>query len=204
LGSAGLHFHSGDETLVAVVIGAVLATAGGFLATQLETFVRRRERERGAALLFGEILSVLQLITRLANESRGRGEPYGRLTMRLLRAVRRETDTYDRNREALYDLRDASTRARIHTLMVRVTLALDGVADSTAQIAAAQDQANRLAPDDPALDEARAWVATLMSEREAAFDFAVETVAQVEPIISILRPLAKETFAAHASVAPDA
>src|SRR5262249_52990888 len=38
------------ETLWAVVIGAVLATAGGFAASQLEAYLRRRERERNAAL----------------------------------------------------------------------------------------------------------------------------------------------------------
>jgi hypothetical protein len=50
---------------------------GGFAATQLEGFLRRRERERGAALLFGEILSVIELVAVLANEARGRGEPFG-------------------------------------------------------------------------------------------------------------------------------
>jgi hypothetical protein len=191
---------AGAETLWAVILGAILATVGGFGATQLEGFFRRRQRERGAARLFGEILSVLEVITVLANEARERGDPYGPLTMRLLRAVRRETEVYDRNRESLYDLRDANVRAQIHALMVRVTLALEGVFDATSQIISAQAAASAFAEDDPVKTEAILRIDALLEERQAAFDFAMETVGQTEPIISALRPLAKQSFDAHASV----
>src|SRR5579864_2133002 len=124
--------------LVAVVIGAFLATIGGFMASQIEHGVRRRERERSAALLIGEILAVLRLIIGLADQARQRGDPYGPVTMRLVRAAHREADTYDRNRETLFDLRDPSIRARIHTLLVRLTLSLDGVLDAHEQADAAR------------------------------------------------------------------
>jgi hypothetical protein len=198
--SGGLHFQSGEETLWAVVIGAVLATLGGFAATQLEAIMRRRERERSAALLFGEILSVLDLITTMANEARGRGEPYGPLTMRLLRAVGREIETYDRNREALYDLRNAKVRSQIHALMVRITLALEGVSDATSQIALADSAAGVTGLDDGARGRTLARLDELFEAREAAFDFAVETVAGVPPIVAVLQPLAKQTFGVYASV----
>jgi len=194
---------AGAETLWAVILGAVLATGGGFAATQLEAFFRRRERERGAARLFGEILSVLELIARLADEARARGDPYGPLTMRLLRAVRRETEVYDRNRESLYDLRDANLRARIHALMVRMTVALEGVFDATSQIALAQGAASVFHPDDPMRAEAMLRLDILVEERQAAFDFAVESAGQTGPVISALRPLAKQTFDAHALVVRD-
>jgi hypothetical protein len=201
VGPGGLHYQSsGQETLWAVVIGAVLATLGGFVATQLEAFMRRRERERGAALLFGEILSVLELMTVMANEARGRGEPYGPFTMRLVRAVQREIETYDRNREALYDLRDAKVRGQIHALMVRVTLALEGVTDTSSRIALAETAAAALGPDHPARAEAMTRLETLLNVRETAFDFAVETAGRSPPIIAALRPLAKQDFGIYASV----
>ena len=53
-------------TLWAVGIGAVLATVGGFAATRIEEVFRRRERERGAALLFGELLSTIELVAQFA------------------------------------------------------------------------------------------------------------------------------------------
>jgi hypothetical protein len=186
-----------------VVVGAVLATVGGFVATQFEGFLRRRERERSAALLFGELLSVLAIIATMADESRGRGDPYGPLTTRLLRAVRREAETYDRNREALFDLRDGKIRARIHTLMVRVTLALDGVFDATGQIALADAAAGAPGLDDAAKAQALARLDTLLADRDLSFDFVVETVAQIKPIVSTLEPLARQSFDAHAAVARD-
>ncbi|QUD87986.1 hypothetical protein [Phenylobacterium montanum] len=197
----GLHYKPGDETLLAVVIGAVLATAGGFVSAQLEGVLRRRERERAAALLFGEILSILELITKLANDARGRGEPYGPFTVRLMRAVRREAETYDRNREALYDLRNAELRGKIHALMVRLTLALEGFADTGARIALLEDEVRTMGPDHPALAETTARLEALFEGRESSFDFAVECVGQIGPIVTLLRPLAKQDFGIYASVA---
>jgi hypothetical protein len=178
-------------TIWSVVIGALLATVGGFAATQTEGILRRRERQRSAALLFGEILSALDLIIRIADETRGRGDPYGPLTMRMLRAVRRETDTYDRNREQLYDLRDPKVRAQIHGLMVRITLALEGVTDAAAQIAMLEAA--------PAAD-VTAQVATQAEFRKQAFDYMIESAQQIKPIVAVLRPLARQALDAHEAV----
>jgi hypothetical protein len=190
----------GGETLWGVVIGAVLATMGGFMATQLEGVLRRRERERNAALLFGEILSAVELVTRVTDETRGRGDPYGRLTIGLLRAVRRETDTYDRNREQLYDLRNAKVRAQIHGLMVRITIALEGIADATSHIASVEAELNALKPDDPARPELASQLATLAEGRQATFNFMMEAAGQIKPIVAALRPLAKQIFDDHEAI----
>ena len=99
LDAADLSIHS--ETLLAVLLGAVLATLSGLVATQFEAHLRRRERERDAALLFGELLSTLKVLIDTADRARGQGDPYGPFTIRMWRAVRRELDIYDRNREAL-------------------------------------------------------------------------------------------------------
>ena len=48
-----------QNTLIAVILGAILATIGGFVATMLERYLDKRERERNAALFFGEVLSTL-------------------------------------------------------------------------------------------------------------------------------------------------
>jgi len=193
----------GGETLWAVVVGAVLATAGGFAATRLEDVVSKRARERSAAVLFGEILSVLELIVVLANESRARGEPYGPFTMRLLRAVRREIDVYDRNRESLYDLRDATVRARIHTLMVQVTLSLEGIFESSEQIEAGEAALVRMSADDPYKATAEARLSVLIDARQQAFNFTMENVAGAKSILSLLRPLARQRFDAAEAVVRD-
>jgi hypothetical protein len=188
------------DTLWAVVIGALLATAGGFGATQLEGFLRRRERERSAALLFGEILSVLKLVVGFADDARAVGDPYGALTMRLLRAAQRETEAYDRNRESLYDLRDAAARAQIHSLVVRVSLGLEGVFDAHQEIAEASAVLKALEPEDPAAAELVARRDALSESRDAAFEFAVESLGEVEAIVAVLRPLAKQSFDTYATI----
>lgn len=181
----GPAFHSlpsGTETVAAVVLGAVLATAGGLVAGHLERREHRRERERTAALLFGEILAAMEIIAPLAIEARTRGDPYGPFTLRLLRALRREAETYDRYREALYDIRDAELRMRLYTLMVQLGLSLEGVLDGTDELA------GELSPEERA---------ALERARDAGFDFVIETIADATALISRLAPLARHAFEAQ-------
>lgn len=182
----------------------MLATIGGFVATRLEAFFRRRERERAAALLFGEILSLIGLVTTLADEARGRGEPYGPFTMRILRAIQRETEIYDRNRESLYDLRDGAVRARVHALMAQIALSLQGVLDADAQLGQTEDAVRGRAADDPVRVELAARNDRLVADRQQAFDFMVEMAAQIAPVTTILRGLARQPFGDHAKVVRNA
>jgi hypothetical protein len=121
----------GGDTLLAVVIGAALATVGGVLAGQIEFQQIRRERERNAGLLFGEVLAGLNMILQLAKEARGRGEPFGPITMQILKAAQRETHIYERNRELLFAVRDAKLRARTHVLLLQMSLTLDSVFEAS-------------------------------------------------------------------------
>ena len=190
-----LHLDTPGETVWAVVAGAVLATVGGFVATQLEALMRRHERQRNAALMFGEMLASLETIIDIAGQSRRHGDPYGPVTMRLTRAARRETETYERNRASLYDLRSAEVRIRIHVMMVQLSLALDGVTDATALIAATDASSDT--PDDEdsqaqRLSERRDRAA---SERDIAFAFVLRVAAEIAALVAILQPLAKVNFA---------
>jgi hypothetical protein len=191
-----VHLEPPGETVWAVVVGAVLATLGGFVATQLEGAMRRRERERSAALLFGEILSALETIITIAHQARQHGEPYGPFTLRLVRAARREIDTYERNRGSLYDLRKAEIRFRIHVLMVQVTLALEGVLDSTAEIDAAQRALGDLAPGHPRQAEAEQRLQALVNGRESAFDAMQAATGETKALVAALRPVARVNFEA--------
>src|ERR1700743_3757811 len=196
-----LESSASADTLSAVVIGAVLATIGGFIATQLEAIMRRREREHSAALLFGEILSVVELLMELAVQAKGVGEPYGPMTLRLIRAMSREIDIYERNREVLYELRDSGIRARIHTTVVRMRASLDGLIDFSAEIRDVDLDLLGMAPDHPARADLTARLADLAQRRDGSFDFAVETAGRIKPILAALQPIAKQTFGAHAAIA---
>lgn len=187
-------FLSNFSTLWAVFIGAILATIGGFAATQLEWYFERSRRERNAALFFGEVLSTLATLMRLANDARGRGDPYGRVTMRMLHAARREIDIYDRNRESLLDLRDAATRARIHTLILRIAMPIDGVFDATQEIVSLQNQLRTSTQSEPERKEMEAQIAAMRESRDFGFDFAVENTEQLKNTIKALEPVARESF----------
>jgi hypothetical protein len=191
-----VHFplDSPSDTLWAVVAGAILATVGGFVATQVEAMMRRRERERSAALMFGEILSALGTLTLVAQGARARGEPYGSFTLRLIRAAQREIETYERNRATLYDLRDAEIRIRIHALMVQVSLALEGVSEASMQIAAAQAILDQSGPDDAKLPAVRARLDELSRTREEAFEYVMTVAGEVNALVAALQPLAKVDF----------
>ena len=158
------------DTLAAVVLGAFLATVSGVIANLFEARVRRRERERSAALLFGEVLSTLRVMLEGADAVRHRGEPYGPVTQRMLHTARRELDIYDRNREALMDLQDARLRADLHRLAVRLAMPVDGILDS---LAAEVDDA----------------------VRDRSFEFLLQSLADLAPIVERLGRVAGTSFA---------
>ncbi len=156
------------DTLVAVVAGAFLATATGFAATQLEIVFARRRQGRDAALLFGEVFSTLEIILHHAAAAKARGDPYGPVTMRMLRAARRELDIYDRNREALCELREASLRAAVQSLMIRLSISLDGLLDP-------------VAPD--------------RESRDPGFEFLLTSAEEIEPLIGRLARISGHSLA---------
>src|SRR5262249_22454037 len=119
------------STLIAVAMGAILATIGGFLATVYEARLHRRDRERTAAVTFGEILASLRVLISAADNSHGFGDPWGQLTMRLFRSARREVECYERHRTALSDLRNTDLRLALHAAMIRMQLGLDGIIEGT-------------------------------------------------------------------------
>jgi len=186
-------FLTDQSTLIAVVLGAILATIGGFVATTLERVLDKRERERYAALFFGEVLSTLAIIIRFADETKKIGEPYGPVTLRMLRSARSELDLYDRNRETLFDLRDADLRARIQTLLIRISMPLDGVIEASEDLKSLREQVR--AQSDPAeREELLARIKSDEARREGGYAFIVETAAQLKGVISGLEPVAKHSF----------
>ena len=186
-------FLTDQSTMWAVVLGAILATLGGLVATILERRLDRREREQNAALFFGEVLSTLGILLRFADETKKIGEPYGPVTMRMLRTARSELDLYDRNRETLFDLRDADLRARIQTLLIRLSMPIDGVIEASDDIKAARERA-KAEKDPQERAEMEARLDQDESRREVGYEFIVETAAQLKDVIHGLEPVARHSF----------
>jgi len=187
-------FLSNLSTLWSVILGALLATVGGLAGGQLEYFFENRRRERDAALFFAEVLSTLKSILDLATDTRKIGDPYGPVTMRMLRSARREIDLYERNRETLYALRDGQLRARIHTAVLRLTMPLDGVFDASNALETVQTQLK--VPNLPDSDrvELEHRIAQIRENRDTGFGFLLETLELVKPITIELGRISGQDF----------
>jgi hypothetical protein len=189
-----MDFIQNFSTIWAVFLGALLATLGGFAATQLEWYLERRRRERNAALFFGEVLSTLNILLDFAANFKKVGEPYGPITTRMFRSAVGEIEIYNRNRETLYDLRHAELRARIHTLALRITMSIEGVFDTTATIAAVQDQLRAPALSEERREEFTRRIATLSENRESGYDYLMENAVLLKGVIRDLEPIARFSF----------
>lgn len=183
------NFGVPDDTLMAVVIGALLATLGGFIAARFEAWLKRRERERDAALLLGEIVFTFVTVLKMAGETRAIGDPYGPITMQMLAGARREADAYERHRDRLPDLADADLRMGMHKLMITLTMTLDGMLANTTTAA-----------DFPATKAGRAAAAALEARRDSAFDFIIESIPALDPLLKRLSRIARISFDGHEAV----
>jgi hypothetical protein len=179
-------FISNFSTLWSVILGALLATMGGLVGGQLEWFFESRRRERDAALFFAEVLSTLKIILDLAVNARKIGDPYGPITIRFLRSARREIDIYERNRETLYAIRDGNLRAQIHTTILRLTMPLDGLFDSTSALETVTAQLRTPHLPEKDREELEARLQKISENRDAGFDFLTETAEQMKPLVTSL------------------
>ena len=136
----------------------------------------------------------MNIILTIADETRRVGDPYGPITLRMLRSAVKEVDIYNRNRETLFDLRNAELRARIHTLVLRIVMPADGVFDMSSEITQVQSllKSPGLTLDDRAeLDER---LERLRANRVSAFDTVVESSAQLKSVVRELEPIAKYSY----------
>jgi len=187
-------FAQQANTFWAVFLGAFLATVGGIAATQAEAWIHRRDRERDGARLFGEILTTLHALIHVAGQTRGVGDPYGPITLRMLRAARRELDVYDRNREALAELRDRDLRARLHSFMVRLTMPVDGVLDGSAEIAGLKASLRTPGLTEDMRAETETLIATAEARRDQGFDFIIEAGEGIPDLMVAIARISRQPF----------
>jgi hypothetical protein len=187
-------FLSNLGTLWSVLLGALLATFGGLIGGQLEWLIESRRRERDAALFFAEVLSALKMLLDLAADTKKIGDPYGPITLRMLRSARREIDIYERNRENLYYLKNHELRGRVHTAIVRLTMPLDGMFDASSAIENLQTQQKSPLLDNDARSELERRLAQIAANREAGFEFLMQTSEQMKSLVDELGSLSGQTY----------
>ncbi len=126
------------DTLVAVLVGALLATLGALAVDLVQERLGRRRRQRDAARFFGEIMTSVDQIFDLACESQKIGDPWGAYTQRLFEIVSREASVYERNRERLFDIWDIELRFAINGHILRATVPIASIVQQSDQIEAIQ------------------------------------------------------------------
>jgi hypothetical protein len=186
-------FLTDQSTLLAVVLGAILATIGGFTATVMERYLDKKEKEQNAALFFGEILSSLAIIIRFADETKKIGDPFGPVTMRMLRSARNELDVYDRNREQVFNIRDGDLRARMQTLLIRISMPIDGVIEASDEIKSMREMV-RTIKEQSERAEIEVRLKSDETRRNAGFEFILERADELKSVIEALGPIAKTSF----------
>jgi hypothetical protein len=182
-----------NSQFIAILLGAFLASAGGFFVTWILDRLERRRQQQSIALVCLDLLTSLSVMTHLAQGARGRGDPYGPFTMRLVRGCLRDLDVYERNRERIADIADPNVRAEIYQCMTRLTLSLDGILSESESIVRLDETLAEMRLGDPIKladmtkqrDE-RIW------RRDSSFDFMMETIRDLgEPLAAKLRVIAK-------------
>ena len=140
----------------------------------------RREREADTALVFGELLHALALQIAVLRAAHARGDPFGPVTIRMARSVRREIEIYDRNRERLFHVRDAKLRPQASAIMARLTFALDRVLDATEALASRPLDVDQT---------------ELMLGRDQAFGFLVDCASELPDLVERFAALADTPMA---------
>lgn len=122
------------DTLLAVVVGAMLATLGALFAELIQDRMNRRRRERDAARFFGEIIGSIDRLVLLAVESQKFGDPWGPVTRRMFKAALHEAELYERNRERLFDIRDVEVRKAVHAHFLNKMFPLEMMVETSDEI----------------------------------------------------------------------
>lgn len=183
------------DTLLAVIVGAVLATGGAMIAELVQDRLSQKRKERDAARFFGEILASVDLVLDRAFQSMEIGERWGDITQRLFRTAVNEAAIYERNRERLFEIRNIELRRIIHVHFLTEMVPLVGILEFCSDIADIDNQlkeAETMSPEKRARLEAER--AELVEDLEGALDAVKAEHAKTDTICAQLEPLADVKF----------
>ena len=183
------------DTLLAVIVGALLATGGAMAAELVQDRLGRKRKEREAARFFGEILTSADRVLDRAFASLEIGEEWGAVSKRLFRTALDETAVYERNRERLFDIRDIPLRRAIHLHFLEETVPLVALVETWDEI---DEIVKELTASDH-ISEARrqyleAQLEKLRDGRAGALETTKNKHAETEQICELLEPISGVSF----------
>lgn len=183
------------DTLLAVIVGALLATGGAMMAELVQDRLGRRRREREAARFFGEILTSADRVLDRAFASMDIGEEWGSVSKRLFRTALDETAVYERNRERLFDIRDIPLRRAIHIHFLEETVPLVALVETWDEI---DEIETELTASDHLSHARREYLEAELEKLKVGRSGAVSTVktkhGETDQICKLLEPIAGLIF----------
>jgi len=183
------------DTLLAVIVGALLATGGAMVAELVQDRLGQKRKERDAARFFGEILASVDLILSRAFASLEFGERWGDVTVRLFRTAMNEAAIYERNRERLFEIRDIELRGDIHVHFLTEMVPLVALLETSTEIAEIEKELKHPeALTDMRIATYEEELESLRESREGALDAIKAEHAKTEEICKRLEPMAGVTF----------
>ena len=183
------------DTLLAVIVGALLATGGAMVAELVQDRLGRKRKEREAARFFGEILTSADRVLDRAFSSLEIGEQWGSISKRLFRTALDETAVYERNRERLFDIRDIPLRRAIHLHFLEETVPLVALVETWDEI----DEIEKELSSTDLLNSTRqqfleSELTRLHTSRSGALETVKQKHAETDKICKLLEPIAGLTF----------
>ncbi len=183
------------NTLIAVFIGAILATGGALVAEIIQERTNRNRQERDAARFFGDILLSIDQIISFAFRSQAIGDKWGNVTIRLFKTAMKEATVYERNRERLFDIRDMQLRSRIHSHFLTETFPIEAMIENTQEIASLRQTLDSdIKPSKKQTTIANARIAELEAARDTGLAALAREHARTTEICSQLEKIAKIKF----------
>jgi len=183
------------DTLLAVIVGALLATGGAMVAELVQDRLGQKRKERDAARFFGEILDSVDLILDRAFATMEIGERWGDVTQRLFRTAFNEAAIYERNRERLFEIRDMDLRRVIHVHFLTEMVPLVALIEQCRDITALEKELKHAEVlSDVRADSINADLDRLKDARESALTAIRNEHAKTEEICRQLEPLAGVKF----------
>ena len=183
------------DTLLAVIVGAVLATGGAMVAELVQDRLSQKRKERDAARFFGEILASVDRVLDRAFASLEFGERWGDVTIRLFRTALNEAGIYERNRERLFEINDMELRRDIHVHFLTEMVPLVALSENSREIAELEKELKHA----ESLSDLQHSALTeelekLRDAREGALNAIQAEHAETEAICKRLEPIAGVTF----------
>jgi hypothetical protein len=179
------------DTLLAVILGAALATLGAFISEVIHDHRGAKKKERATARFVGEILTSIDQLVDLGRQSQAIGDPWGRISVRLYESALREAAVYERNRERLFDIHDMELRLRIHAHVLGETIPLMALLEQCRQIAELDQRQAQSEQDREAI---RAQKGQLERSRSAALDGLLAERAQTDDLLAALSKVARASL----------